>query len=142
MVRGYFPKLRDAALVGQARGVCPRTVVDGYRTPRMEHASGRWPKRAWHVSRKDYALSLGFHYGVRDWHRGEQRPCVGMQRVLVQLVAVCDLSYLAQVHHHYAVADVAHHRKVVGHEEVGQVELRLKLLQEVYKLSLNGHVQG
>ena len=65
MVRGYFPKLRDAALVGQARGVCPSTVVDGYRTPRMEHASGRWPKRAWHVSRKDYALSLGFHYGVR-----------------------------------------------------------------------------
>jgi len=117
-------------------------VVNGYGAPGVEHATSRGPKWAWHVPCENYPLSRGFHNGIWNWHGGEQSLCVGMQRVLVQLVTVGYLGNLTQVHHHYPVTYVTYYGEIVGNEEVGQIELRLKFLQEVYKLGLNGHVQG
>ena len=64
-----------------------------------------------------------------------------MQRVLVELVGGRKLDDLAQVHHRDAVADVAHDRKVVGDEQVGQPEVGLEVFEQVDDLRLNRHVE-
>jgi len=60
----------------------------------------------------------------------------------VNVVPVRHLHQVAQVHHAYAVADVAHHGKVVGDEQVGQRELLLQLLKKIDDLGLDGNVQS
>ena len=45
--------------------------------------------------------------------------------------AVGDLDDVAEVHHGDAVADVAHHREVVGDEQVGDAELVLQVLRRL-----------
>ena len=65
-----------------------------------------------------------------------------MQRVCVQLLCVGHLHYLAHVHHRHAVGDVLDHAQVMGDEYVGQIKVRLQVLQQVQRLRLNGHVEG
>ena len=48
----------------------------------------------------------------------------------------------AKIHHGDAVGDVAHHRKIVGDEQVGQAKLLLQIFQEVDDLCLDGDVEG
>ncbi len=83
----------------------------------------------------------GLHRRVRDGHRREQGLRVGVLGVLVERLPVRDLDDLAQIHHGHPVGDVAHHREVVGHEQVGQPELGLELLQQVDDLGLDRDVQ-
>jgi hypothetical protein len=47
----------------------------------------------------------------------------------------------AEVHHGDAVGDVAHHRKIVRDEQVGQAELLLQRLQQIDDLRLDRHVE-
>jgi len=58
-------------------------------------------------------------------------------RVQIGLSAVCNLHDLAEIHHHHAVADVANDRKVVGDEQVRELQLALQVLEQVDDLSLN-----
>ena len=51
------------------------------------------------------------------------------------------LDQLADVHHRHAVADVLDHAQVVGHEQVGQPELLLQILEQVQDLGLDRDVQ-
>ena len=60
---------------------------------------------------------------------------------VVDLVAGADLDDLAEVHHGDTVGDVAHHRQVVGDEQVGQPELVLQLLEEVDDAGLDADVE-
>ncbi len=85
--------------------------------------------------RRDSTLGSGIG------NRRQQRLGVGMQRVLVEVVAVGDLDDLADVHHRHAGRDVADHREVVGDEEKGQTELILEVLQQVDHLCLNRDVE-
>jgi serine kinase of HPr protein (carbohydrate metabolism regulator) len=48
---------------------------------------------------------------------------------------------LAEVHDGDAVGDVPHHRQVVGHEDVGEPELVLDVLQQVDDLRLDRDVE-
>ena len=52
-----------------------------------------------------------------------------------------DLAHLAQVHDHDPVADVLHHRQVMGDEQHGQAVATLHVLQQVQDLGLDGHVE-
>jgi hypothetical protein len=52
-----------------------------------------------------------------------------------------DLGHLAEIHDHDPVAHVAHDVEVVGNEDVGQVELRLEVVEQVQHLSLDGLVE-
>jgi hypothetical protein len=52
-----------------------------------------------------------------------------------------DLDQLAEIHDRDAVADVLHHREVVGDEEIGEAEALLQVLQQVDDLRLDRHVE-
>ena len=64
-----------------------------------------------------------------------------MARIAEQLAARRHLHQLAQIHHAHAVGNVFHHAHVVRHKQVGQLVLRLQVLQDVEHLRLNGHIQ-
>jgi len=73
--------------------------------------------------------------------RGERQMDDGMQWLAEQLRGIRCLHQLAQVHHRDLIGEELHHRQVMGDKEIGQVELRLQILQQVQDLSLDGHVQ-
>ena len=64
-----------------------------------------------------------------------------MQWVQEEIIRLRHFHHLAHVHHGHAIADVLHHAQVVGDEQIGQVELRLQILQQVERLRLDRHVQ-
>jgi hypothetical protein len=76
--------------------------------------------RAGHVANENDALALALGLGIGDRDCRQQRLRIGMQRVIVKLVLVRQLDNFAQVHHRHAVADMAHHRKIVRDEQVRQ----------------------
>ena len=47
----------------------------------------------------------------------------------------------AQVHDQHLVRDVAHHRQVVGNEEVGDAQAALQIRHEIQHLRLHGDVE-
>lgn len=78
-------------------------------------------------------------------HRGHgSRQCLGvrMARRLEQLFGRTHLHHFAEVHHHYAVADIAHHMQIVADKDVGETELRLEIEKQVKHLRLNRFVEG
>ena len=77
--------------------------------------------------------------GHRD--RREQRRGVRVRGRLVELVGPADLADLAEVHDGDPVADVLHHREVVGDEDQRQAVARLHVLEQVEDLRLHRHVE-
>ena len=86
--------------------------------------------------------ALGLYLRVGHGYSGKQGLRVRVQSVLEQLVVGGDLHDLSQIHDSDAIGDVSNHRQVVGDEQIGQIELRLKILKQVDDLGLNGYVQG
>ena len=66
---------------------------------------------------------------------------VWVHRAVVQLVSVSHLDHPAEIHHCDAIRDVAHHREVVGDEQVGEAELLLQVVEQVEDLRLDRHVE-
>lgn len=60
----------------------------------------------------------------------------------VHVTGEAGLDDLAGVHHRDAVADVLHHRQVVGDEHQGQVEFVDQIRDEVEDLRTDGDVEG
>ena len=79
--------------------------------------------------------------GVGHGHGRHQRPRVGVQRRVVELARLRLLDQPAEVHHTDPVADVADDGEVVGHDQEGQPELVLQLLEQVDHLGLHRHVE-
>ena len=46
-----------------------------------------------------------------------------------------------RIHHRHALAEMAHHRQVVGDEEIGEMETLAQVLEQVHHLSLDRHVE-
>ncbi len=107
----------------------------------MEVAAGRRVDRAWHVTTENDPLAPLLDHGVRNGHRGEKRLGVGVERIVVERVAVGHLDDLAEVHHRNTVGNVLHHREVMGDEQVGEAELVLQVFEEVNDLGLDRNVQ-
>ena len=81
---------------------------------------------------------------VRIGHgdRREQRLRVRMLRILKEQPRVGHFDDAAEIHDGRATADVLHEAEVVRDEEIGQLQLFLKLHQEIDDLRLNRHVEG
>ena len=84
---------------------------------------------------------LHFLPAAGDGNGRQQSLGIGMQWLAEQLRGIRCLHQLAQVHHRDLIGEELHHRQVMGDKEIGQVELRLQILQQVQDLSLDGHVQ-
>ena len=65
--------------------------------------------------------------------------CIGRS---YRSVRSASLDERAEVHDGDPVGDVAHHRQVVGDDDVGQPELVLQVLEQVDDLRLHGDVEG
>ena len=61
---------------------------------------------AGHVAGKHLRLLLGFLIRVGNRHGGQKRLTVGMQGVVINLVTVCQLHQVAQVHNGNTVGDI------------------------------------
>ena len=78
---------------------------------------------------------------IGNRNRREQRLRVRVERILVERVAVGELDDLADVHHGDPGRDVPHDREVVRDEEIGELELRLQVFEQVDDLGLNRDVE-
>src|SRR5665647_2994970 len=112
------------------------------RAARVEDAALGRVRRARHVALEDDAPPGALGGGIGDRHRREQRLGVGMLRIFVEHCAVRDLDDLAEVHHGNTIGDVLDHRKIVGDDQVGEVELVLEVFEQVDHLGADGHVEG
>ncbi len=65
-----------------------------------------------------------------------------MQWALENVVTLAELDNAAEVHHRYSIAEMAHHRQVMGDEKVGEPQIILQIAQQVDDLRLDRHVQG
>src|SRR5699024_9647699 len=95
----------------------------------------------WHITGKNDALPSFLDNRVRNRHGRHQRLGVGVQRIVVQLIAIGQLDDLAEIHHGDPYGDVSNDRKVVGDEEIGQPELVLQILEQVDDLRLNRDIE-
>ena len=79
---------------------------------------------------------------IRFGDRGEEGRRVGMLGRGEDLLGLRQLHDAPDIHDGHAVADMPHHAQIVGHEEVGQPELDLQILEQIQDLRLDRHVQG
>ena len=70
-------------------------------------------------------------------HGGEKRFRVRVERFAIEIVCVSQLYQFAHVHHRHAVADVLYYAKIVGDEQVGQVQFALEEFEQVEDLRLH-----
>jgi len=117
-------------------------LVDGDGAAWVEYASGWRVQGARDLTGQQDSFPLGVDNRVRYRYRGQEGLGIRMDGVDVNLIPVRHLHDVAQVHHADTVADVTDYGQVVGDEEVGKVELILKVFQEVNDLGLNGHVKS
>ena len=64
--------------------------------------------------------------GIRHRGGGEKGLGVRVKGAAIEGLAVGQFHQFSQIHHRHPVADVLHHRQVVGDEQVGQAELLLE----------------
>src|SRR5574337_1125665 len=131
VVRPHFPELGDDTLA----------FVHGDGTAGMKDAPRRRAQGARHLPFERDVLAGGFHGGIGDRHRGEESFRVRVERLRVERLAIGDLHDLPEVHDGHPVGDVTDDGQIVRDEEVGQVVLRLEVLQEVDDLRLDRDVQ-
>ena len=79
---------------------------------------------------------------VRDRDRCQECPGVRVSRVVEQSGARADFDHLPQIHHQYALADMADDGQVVRNKNQCEPELLLQVAQEVDDLGLDRHVKG
>jgi len=73
---------------------------------------------------------------------GEQRPSIGMFRVIAKFEAVGCLYDLAQVHHRDAVTDVRDRRQIVPDEYVADPKVPLKGFEQGEDMGPDRDIQG
>ena len=106
---------------------------------RVEATARRRVDRARDVAAQDDPLAAQLRVGDRD--RRHERLGVGVLLVAEQLAPVGQLGDPTEVHDRHPVADVLDDAHVVGHEDVGQAELTLELVEQVEDLGLDRDVE-
>ncbi|OLE25267.1 MAG: hypothetical protein AUI36_32690 [Cyanobacteria bacterium 13_1_40CM_2_61_4] len=108
---------------------------------RVEAAPFGWVNRGRNIALKYNALSCGFNVRIGYRNCGNQRLCVGHQRLFVDRLRISYLGKFTEIHYSDAVRNVANRSQVVRDEEVCQILLTLKLFQQIHDLRLNGNVE-
>ena len=93
----------------------------------MEHAAGGRVDRAGQVALKQDPLALTGTTGVGHGHGGEQRLCIGVQRIGIEIVARAEFDDLAEVHDRDAVGGLCDDAHIVGDQHHGGAALAAKL---------------
>src|SRR4051794_31874184 len=70
-------------------------------------------------------------FGIGNGRGIEQCLRIGMLRRGIKLVAIGKLDHAAEIHHGYAIGDVAHNGEIVRDEEVREAEPILQVFQQI-----------
>ena len=105
----------------------------------MEGTAGRRGERGGKLPLQHDAFPVG--PGIRRRDRAEQNLGVGVEGMGKELVGSGLLDQVPEVHHSHPVGHVAHHRHVVGDEEIAETALLLKIQQQADDLGADGDVQ-
>ena len=94
------------------------TLFGGVTAAGAEGAAGGGIQRRRNVSFQNNTLVGPGYLGIRNGNSGQQALGVGMHGMIVNLIGICHLHHLAQVHNRNAVGNVAHHQQIVGNEQL------------------------
>ena len=83
---------------------------------RMEVATGGWVDRARHIA--GHAMFGARQRRIGQWHGGEQRLGVRVQRAREQRCLVGVFDDAPEIHHRHAMADMFDDREIMRHEQV------------------------
>ena len=75
-------------------------------------------------------------------HRGNQSSCAGVDRVCEERIIFAHFNDPALPHDHNEVAHEANNGKIMSHEDEGEFELRLHVLEQAQDLCLDRNVQS
>src|SRR5258708_1413091 len=89
----------------------------GFPATWMEVTARRRIDGARHIAFKDNTLAVYLNRRIRHRNGGKQCLGVRMQWCLIELFALGEFHYTPQVHDGHTIANMLHHREVVGHEE-------------------------
>ena len=125
---------------GQGWPVRSLTPADTIGTPGQESTGGRHLDQVGRQAlNRDQLYVPGL---IQARYAPEQPNGVRMAGMSKQGIGFCNLRNFSQVHDCQPVTDVFDHKQMMGHKEVGEVQLRLKFLKEIQYLCLNGNVQS
>src|SRR5580700_4753674 len=110
-------------------------------TARAKPTAGGRVDRARRLARKAQAFAPALDRSVRDRHGRDEIARIGMERRGEEILRRRDLRDLAEVEHHHAIRNMAHHREIMGDEEVGEAKLFLQAQHEVEDLRLDVDVE-
>ncbi len=116
------------------------TDVHDLRAAGVEAAARRRVDGAGHVAREQNPIFLP--QGIGHRRGGKERLGVRVLGIAVEGRVGRGLDDLSQVHHQDPVAEVFHHRQVVGDDHERQVEFPFQPHEQVDDLGLDGNVQG
>src|SRR5437879_3343237 len=91
-----------------------RTLGDCDRAARVEAAACWWSQRARNLSMQLDPAAPFLHLRIRNWDGCQQRPRVGVEGRVIELVAWRHFHQLACIHHRDTMADVPNHRQIVS----------------------------
>src|SRR5262245_52299413 len=83
----------------------------------MEMTALGWVDRTGYISFKNDAFFLDRR--IRNGYSREQRFCIGMLRMLVEILIGSQFDNLAEVHHRDPVADMLYDVQIMGNKEIG-----------------------
>ena len=109
----------------QDGGFLPATL-GALRAPIVEGAAGRPLEDAGNLSLDGDYFTFFLNHGISHGNGGKQGLRIGVERMVVQLLAISDLHDPAQVHHQNTVGNMLDHRQVMRDEDVADADLQLQ----------------
>ena len=128
VTRGHFPEFRP---LGPA-------YLSGFPAARVEGAARGRIDGTGHIPGQDDPLFAV----ARDRVGGGREQCPAVRVLGVDVKGLFIRGLHQPVHDGHPVADVLHHRQVMGDEEIGEAEFLPQRLEQVDDLGLDGDVQG
>src|SRR3989338_7554675 len=134
MVAAHAMRCRDIAFLRRNLAA----MRGSKRTARREMAAGRRVGGRRQIAIQTDALPA---FAIDARHGGQQGLRIGVPGRAQHFFRLAAFDDAPEVHHAYLMREVFHYRKVVGDEQVTQVQFLLQRLQQIQNLRLHGHIQ-
>ena len=72
-----------------------------------------------------------FKLRIGDRNSGDQRSCIGVQRIVKKFLSICDLNDITLINNADSVRNESNDRKVVGNKEISCLSFLLELFQQI-----------
>jgi len=90
-------------------------------------------KRRRQFARQFDPLARPFNLRIRNWHRRNERLRIGMQRLLIDRIAVRKLHNPPEIKHQYPVRNLTHHAQIMTDEHHRNTEFTLQAMSRSHQ---------